>query len=406
MKKSISVFTSLLCCLTFFAASSQSVIAANEPIDITKPTIEQDALSEGAATKTGFIAAWSHGEITGPTAIVARQFDQYRKPSKPSIILEPKKIAVGYVELLSLNTDTVAAFWARGETLVGGLISLSQNKVSGIKPIDQPEDLIHDTARMTNGNIAMVMDKADASDPFDLREKISFLILSPSLKILKKATSVHGQGVPLDGWNTFDHTITELQTGGLVLFRNRTTGDLLARKFSASGDLLGSIYKINVTPMPLGTVFDFMTFNVKAVRLKDNKIAVVWTSMEGSSLDKWEIRARILDSSGKPLGKDFRVNTSIEGSQLSPDILALPNGDFCVTWVSSVGIGRSYFYRTYHSNGTPVFYPRISEQVPIYLSLPQETESVLLSNGSVITIMDGYGFPGPLRADKISQVAK
>jgi hypothetical protein len=390
----------------FFAASFQSVMAENEAINISNPSIEQDALAEGAATKTGFIAAWSHGEITGPTSILARQYDQHRNPVKPPITLEPKKIAVGYVELLPLNADTVAAFWARGETIVGGLISLSQNKVSGIKSIDQPDDLIHDSALMTNGNIAMVMDKADISDPFNLREKISLLILSPSLKVIKKATSVQGQGVPLDGWNTFDHTITELQTGGLVLFRNRTSGDLMARKFSANGALVGNIYQINVTPMPIGTVFDFMTFNVKAVRLKDNKIAVVWSSMEGSGIDKWEIRARILDSSGKPLGSDFLVNTSTAGSQLSPDILALPNGDFCVTWVSSVDIGRSYFYRTYHPNGSPVFEPRISEQVPIYLSLPQETESVLLSDGSLITIMDGYGFPGPLRADKISQVVK
>ncbi len=406
MKKSASAFTALLCCSALFAVSAQSVRAANEAINISNPAIEQDALAEGAATKTGFIAAWSHGEITGPTTIMARQYDQYRKPVKPPIILEPKKIAVGYVELLSLNADTVAAFWARGETIVGGLISLSQNKISGIKSIDQPEDLIHDTALMTNGNIAMVMDKADISDPFDLREKISFLILSPSLNVIKKATSVHEQGVPLDGWNTFDHTITELQTGGLVLFRNRSTGDLMARKFGASGGLLGNVYRINVTPMPLGSVFDFMTFNVKAARLKDNKIAVVWTSMEGSGIDKWEIRARILDSSGKPLGSDFRVNTAKAGSQLSPDILALPNGDFCITWVSSVGVGRSYLYRTYHANGAPVFNPRISEEVPIYLSLTQETESVLLSNGSLITIMDGYGFPGPLRADKISQIAK
>lgn len=103
MKKLISALRPLLCCLTFFAVSSQSVMVANEPIDISKTTIEQDALAEGVATKTGFIAAWSHGEITGPTSIMARQYDQYRKPIKPPITLEPKKIAVGYVELLSLG---------------------------------------------------------------------------------------------------------------------------------------------------------------------------------------------------------------------------------------------------------------------------------------------------------------
>lgn len=382
-------------------------IQAATPVEITDPLSEQDALAEAAPTPSGFIVAWNRGEATGPMTVLAQQFDAQRQPVQTPIELQVKAIGtVGRPELLPLNAKTVAAFWVGGDKVRGGLIKLSQNKITGIKDIDKPGDLIHDAALMSNGNIAMVMVKEDISNPFDLREKVSFLILSPTLNTLKKTTSVHGQGFPLDGWNTFDHTIVALNNGALVLFRDRDDGNLLARSFDGSGKLRGAVYRINTTPMPLGSVTDFVMFNVKAVRLKNGAVAVVWTSMEGESIDKWEIRARLLDASGKPLGKDFRVNAATAGSQLSPDVLALPNGGFCVTWVSTVGFERLYLYRSYRADGAPLFKPRISEQVPLYLQLPLDTESVLLGNGAMVTVMDGFGFPGPLRADLVPQVAK
>lgn len=61
------------------------------------------------------------------------------------------------------------------------------------------------------------------------------------------------------------------------------------------------------------------------------RFTAVWTAEDG---DAFGIFGRRFAKSGKPLGKDFLINTVTSGMQWMPDIAVRPTGDFVVVWTS------------------------------------------------------------------------
>jgi hypothetical protein len=82
---------------------------------------------------------------------------------------------------------------------------------------------------------------------------------------------------------------------------------------------------------------------------------VVWSSsgQDGSDLG---IFGQRYDSSGAPLGSEFRVNTYTTNSQGHPSVTADPSGNFVVVWESAFqdGFNAGVFGQRFASSGVPL----------------------------------------------------
>ncbi|MDA8587016.1 Ig-like domain-containing protein [Rhodobacteraceae bacterium] len=76
---------------------------------------------------------------------------------------------------------------------------------------------------------------------------------------------------------------------------------------------------------------------------------VVWVDRDGGD----ELMARILDSSGLPVGNSFAVSSNVLTSQHAPNALAIGEDTVVVSWDESVAVGEDALYLRFFQNGTP-----------------------------------------------------
>lgn len=135
--------------------------------------------------------------------------------------------------------------------------------------------------------------------------------------------------------------------------------DILARRFSASGEPLGDAFQVNDGPTRDSSQFD------QAVAMAaDGRFAIVWTDraadwQRDSSLagdDATGVAIRFYAADGGALGPERFVNVFLPGLQWTPAISALQNGSFLVVWASGAGQdgdGFGIFARVYSAQGAP-----------------------------------------------------
>jgi cysteine-rich repeat protein len=124
--------------------------------------------------------------------------------------------------------------------------------------------------------------------------------------------------------------------------------DVYGQSFGPGGESLTSDFLVNTT-----------------VRLDQSRPAaaisetgthvVVWEGRLPDS-DAWGIYGRLLDEESRPLGPEFMVNETPNGSQSVPDVAMDEGGGFVVVWDSS-GPGDSVYdiaFRLYAPDGTPL----------------------------------------------------
>ena len=120
-----------------------------------------------------------------------------------------------------------------------------------------------------------------------------------------------------------------------------------AQRYASSGAPLGSEFRVNTY-----TTADQVQPSVAADSA--GNFTVVWQSMgQDGSIDG--VFGQRYASSGAPLGTEFRVNTFTTSYQRSPSVAADAAGNFVVTWH---GVGSGYevgvFGQRYDSSGTPL----------------------------------------------------
>ena len=128
-----------------------------------------------------------------------------------------------------------------------------------------------------------------------------------------------------------------------------SSGCIRARLFDANGSAVANDFVANSTSAS-------SQFDPKATALTDGHFVVTWTSADGGDGQGYCVRARLFDASGNAIGSDFIVNSTTAGNQNSPTIVALPAGQFAVTWFSDVGDGSGgcVTVRLFNPDGTPV----------------------------------------------------
>ena len=76
--------------------------------------------------------------------------------------------------------------------------------------------------------------------------------------------------------------------------------------------------------------------NPSVAVLKDGGFVIVW---QDQSSGNWDIRGQVYDSLGVRVGGEFVVNTATAGDQINPEVAALADGRFSVTWQDDSGTG-------------------------------------------------------------------
>ncbi|WP_298938580.1 tandem-95 repeat protein, partial [uncultured Ruegeria sp.] len=103
-----------------------------------------------------------------------------------------------------------------------------------------------------------------------------------------------------------------------------------ARILDADGNEITSEFVVNE--------FHHLTqSNPNVTALADGNFVVTWQSFDGQQGDasNFAIKARIFDANGSEVVTEFLVNEFTNTAQIDPSITALANGSFVVTWTSS-----------------------------------------------------------------------
>jgi hypothetical protein len=388
------------CLVAGLGAAFAEVPAA--PRTLTAPPLGAfDSHGDVVALPTGgFFVAYTRG-LGINMSLRGRQFGPTGLPvaGKAEVQIVAPGIAKGVrPKMVLASASTVAMVWQQGDRVVGGLFNLTTNRMGPIRDYGKAGDLVHELVKLNDGKFAFVH-----VDDSSLREKVSVTLLSSAMTKIGGPFSMHGNGFALDAWNSFDHTIvSKAAGGGFVFFRDRVTGNVMMRPFGANGAATGVITRVNTTRLLIGTLSEYVQFEVRATRLTSGKIVVVWSGYEFTGANGFEVRARVLSANGSPIGNDFRVHAASTGSQNNPEVLALPNDRFVVTWVDDENIlSRKLTMRTYNSSGAALYPQRVTEAGSAF-ALGNYTDMAFLRDGSIVNLIPGiisFGSANKLKAE-------
>ena len=132
--------------------------------------------------------------------------------------------------------------------------------------------------------------------------------------------------------------ITALASGGFVITWTDTSlstmfdpqYDIKGQIYDAAGAKSGGEFLVNTTTLSL-------QFNPDVTALADGKFVVVWKDFSslGGDASPTSIKAQVFNANGTHFGTEFLVNTTTNGGQSTPQIAALADGRFVVTWTDS-----------------------------------------------------------------------
>lgn len=157
-----------------------------------------------------------------------------------------------------------------------------------------------------------------------------------------------------------DSSITALTDGRFVVtwedksrdLSDQTNTAIMAQVFNTDGTKSGRQFQVN-------TIERDYQVDPQVEALADGGFVIVWRDDSRSEDDSSSsaIRAQRYDADGTALGDEFLVNTTIEGLQIIPQTLGLPDGRFVIAWEdqSETGgdaSGRSIRAQIFNADGS------------------------------------------------------
>lgn len=140
-----------------------------------------------------------------------------------------------------------------------------------------------------------------------------------------------GNEIAVTGNYFYTPQVAALSNGGFVttfLDGHYSVEDIQAQVYSATGVATGA--RISVNTSGTGTTFSAQGEG-QVVGLAGGGFAVVWSDGNADGSGRG-IKARVFNESGAPRTGEFLVNTTTEGHQLRPQMVALKGGGFVVSW--------------------------------------------------------------------------
>lgn len=130
-------------------------------------------------------------------------------------------------------------------------------------------------------------------------------------------------------------------------------------------------------------------------RLVNGNVVVAWDSFDGRQGDASDraVKARVLDANGNEVVSEFLVNEITSGVQATPAVTALTNGNFAISWMSSVGDGSGGAIRAriFDTGGQEV----VGEFPVNQVALGSQTQPAIasLDNGNFVVSWQSQGNP-------------
>jgi hypothetical protein len=142
----------------------------------------------------------------------------------------------------------------------------------------------------------------------------------------------------------FEPAVASDSSGNFLVVWN-SDGDIFGRICCSSTRVLGPAFRVN-------TYTTDLQFDPALASDSFGNFVVVWMSDEQDGSD-WGVFGQRYDSSGAPLGPEFRVNTYTTSFQSFPAVASDPSGNFVVVWESfqEYGYSDGIFGQRYDSTG-------------------------------------------------------
>jgi hypothetical protein len=151
-----------------------------------------------------------------------------------------------------------------------------------------------------------------------------------------------------------------------------------------------SVFRIG-SEFAVNQVTNLSQTGVRVASLPNGRYIVVWSS-DANTPNEADIIGRIFNADGSPAGAEFAVSSQNVGHQATPDVVALTNGNFVVTWVdynaTQDGDSTSIKAQVFDGNGVPVgseFLVNVSG-----VGRQDSAEVAALSNGGFVITWDDW----------------
>ena len=188
-----------------------------------------------------------------------------------------------------------------------------------------------------------------------------------------------------------DPQITALNDGGYVITwrsdgQDGSRSGVYLQQYDSSGEKVGVVQQVN-------TYTQGEQLSQQITALNDGGYVVTWNSL-GQDGSSYGVYLQQYDSSGKKVGVEQQVNTSTENYQCNPQITALNDGGYVITWNSDGqdGSGAGVYLQQYDSLGKKI---GVEQQVNTYTQSYQLNQQITaLNNGGYVITWDSYAQDG------------
>ena len=140
--------------------------------------------------------------------------------------------------------------------------------------------------------------------------------------------------------------VTWATTGAEPFPAGSGSDGISARMFDRSGGPVGGEFKVD-------TSGSTSLFEPEITALENGGFVISWADWDG-----FEVKARLYDANGFPAGAEFTINANTNGTQDSADITALASGGFVATWrttdAAADGSGEAVKAQIFAANGARV----------------------------------------------------
>jgi hypothetical protein len=172
------------------------------------------------------------------------------------------------------------------------------------------------------------------------------------------SSGIYGQCFSLDGQKTGEEfrleqfrevgmwgpVLAPLGIGGFLVcweMYNASAAGIYGQRFSSMGVKLGDDFPVNTCTRCDPT-------DLQIAILGNDSLLTCWMSAEQDG-SGWGVYGQILASDGLKIGKEFRINTFVEGDQLFPVVFSLKDSGFVACWQSrgQDGSGAGVFAKRY-----------------------------------------------------------
>ncbi|MFO1327151.1 MAG: hypothetical protein U1F56_07320 [Rubrivivax sp.] len=279
-----------------------------------------------------------------------------------------------------------------GKSIKGQMFGPDGNRIGGeilVNSEVKSDQSSQKSVALANGDFVVTWEDWSLSCSWDANGNPLACGGGPGIKLQRFDATGHklGSEIAVTGNYYYAPQIAALANGGFVsvfVDGHYAVEDIQAQVYDAAGVPQGSRLAVNTS----GTGASFSSQGeAQVVGLAGGGFAVTWTDGNGDDSGRG-IKARVYSASGTPLSGELQVNSTTDGQQLRPQIVALKGGGFVVSFDdrgADYNVRAQVYDATGHRVGSELLASATADG-------PQDTSSItaLDDGGFAITWTTGW----------------